>query len=392
MERKIIVNTLQVFFFCSWLFLPSLAHAATLSFSPPSSTFEVGDLVTIKVMVSSSAPINAVSGSVLIPASLFSVESISKSGSILNFWVSEPSFARGSNTLTFEGVALGGFSGGTGSVITMELRALSSGSGVLTFTSGQVLANDGQGTNVTSALNKAVFSVEPKKEIIVDPVVLMEVETEEEAGASDEDEDVVEEEVTQELALRAPEIVLSRRVGENMIEGSSDYARAQVLLTFVSDTGEKVFVMGDTDDNGDFVFSIPSSLKSGDYTISAVVIREDLTYSPPSNTVDTTVGSIFSDISSEMRVYIGILLLVLMYLLVRNVFMFVRNKNIRNHIDEETEEAKDILRRSFKVLKSDIKRGMKDAGDKEIFIDLKEDLGEAEELISKEIEDIRKVQ
>jgi hypothetical protein len=390
MERKTIINTLLVFFFGLFFALPTQALAATLSFSPVSGTVEVGDSITVRVMVSSSTPINAISGVVSIPTSLFSIESVSKTGSLLNFWVSEPNFSRGAGTLSFEGVALGGFSGGTGSVVTVVLRALKTGSGVLSFTSGQVLANDGQGTDVTSGLNKAVFSIEPKKVITPEPVVREEeevIEAEEEPAPEG-----VEETLSQELSLQAPEIVLSRRIRENIILGSSEYPQAQVLLTFLSETGVKVFVMGDTDSNGDFAFWIPSTLKSGPYKISAVVIQKDLTYSPPSNIIETHIGSIFSDVGIEIKIAVLILLLILIFLFIRMFIANIKALNAREYVNEETEEAKEILHKSFNVLSADVKRSIKKGvGDKEALKDLKEDLEDAEELISKEIEDIRKV-
>jgi uncharacterized membrane protein len=335
-------------------------------------------------MVSSNSPINAISSSVAIPTSFFSVESVSKTGSILNFWITEPNFSKSTGILSFEGVTTGGFTGGTGGVATVVLRALRDGSGTLSFVSGQVLANDGQGTDVTGALNKAVFLIEPKKETVELPRPEAEPELEREM-------EVIENNLpSQELALRAPEIVLAKRLGQDVIIGSSDYPKAQVLLTFLSNTGVKVFVMGETDDEGDFLFSIPNTLKSGEYKISAVIIQKDLTYSPPSNEVETGIGSIFSDIGTGVKIAILVLFIILLYLFIRSYFIFIKDKKEKEYIDEETDEAKDILHKSFKVLSSDVKREIKNNGEKESLKSLKEDLDDAEEIISKEIEDIRK--
>lgn len=385
MERKIVINIVYICILFSVFVFPNQLFAATLSFSPVSSTVELGDTITVRVMVSSGSSINAISGVALIPTSLFSIESVSKSGSVLNFWVSEPNFSKGAGSLSFEGVALGGFSGGTGSVVTVVLRATSIGSGSLTFSSGQVLANDGQGTNVTSGLDKAVFSVVPKKEKPVEVPVVKPKEPQEDVV-----EEIKEEISVQELSLRAPEIILSNRSGERIILGSSDYKSAQVLLTFIADTGVKVLVLGSTDDKGEFSLVVPNTLKRGEYTVSAVVIQEDLTYSPPSNELRIKLGNLISDISLEVKIFFAGLILSIVYLLARISSVYLKSKKLKDHIQKEAEQAEDIVHRSFKVLSDDIKSGSKIAGDKKILRDLKEDLLDAEEVISKEIKDIKK--
>ncbi len=139
------------------LVAPATTFAASLSISPSAGTYTIGDKVTVKVFISSaSASINAVSGALRFP-SIFSVESISKSSSVLNFWPSDPSVSQ--NTATFEGVALAGFQGSPGTVVVVTLRAARAGMGDITFQSGQVLANDGQGTDITSGLSGGTFSV-----------------------------------------------------------------------------------------------------------------------------------------------------------------------------------------------------------------------------------------
>src|SRR3989344_808049 len=110
------------------LAIPSTSLAAFLSLSPASGTYSVGDRITVKILVSSSdASINAVSGAL--------------------------SFSNTTGTVNFEGVALAGFQGNAGTLVTMTFRALKAGSGAISFQSGQVLANDGQGTDITSGLS-----------------------------------------------------------------------------------------------------------------------------------------------------------------------------------------------------------------------------------------------
>jgi hypothetical protein len=119
----------------------------------------VGDTIPVRVIVSSpNQSINAVSAS--LTATGVDVESITKGGSVLNFWPAEPS--TGAGTATFEGVSLTGYQGSSGVVITVILRASRAGAASIVFKKGQVLANDGKGTDVTESLSSASFTIVDK--------------------------------------------------------------------------------------------------------------------------------------------------------------------------------------------------------------------------------------
>ncbi|KND49101.1 MAG: hypothetical protein AB200_01565 [Parcubacteria bacterium C7867-005] len=348
--------------------------AATLSISPTSGTFEVGDRVTVRIVVSSGSPINAVSGVASFPTGLFSVESISKAGSILNFWVAEPNFSQGAGTLQFEGVTLGGFPGGSGTVVTATLRAVKTGSGSISFKSGQVLANDGQGTDVTDSMTGATFSVEQAR-----------------AVSKPAPKPVVEEEKQQpKPTLESPEIVLTTKYGEKAISGISNYPKSKVLLTFVSVEGVKIFITGDTDENGEFILLVPQTLRRGEYKVSAVVIERDLTNSPSSNEIIVRIGNVFSDIGWGILSLIILLILLLIYLIIRLFEYLKKNKKLRTFVRSEAKEAEDVVLRSFKVLNEEIGDGNSkmSRAEAQYLRDIKKDLKDAESLIIKEIRDV----
>ena len=282
-------------FFLFFTFLPLYVSAATLSVSPQSGTFEVGDKVTVRINVSSSEPVNAISGEIAFPTSILNVESVSKSGSILNFWVSEPNFSQGAGTLRFEGVTLSGFPGGTGTVVTTVLRAVKPGSGTVSFKSGQILANDGQGTDVTGNLSGATYSVEAKKETV---------------KASPEQK-APSQQIEQAAEVKAPETTVSISP-ENITQASKE--------------------------------------------------------------ITISVGNKFSDIYSGIKLVIGILLFVIVCLIVLVIFYVKKNRKLKREI----RKAENTIRKSFRLLRNET--------DKEI----KSDLNEAEDVISKEIEDIEK--
>lgn len=120
---------------------------------------------------------NAVSGVVSFPVETLQVASVSKTDSIVNLWVQEPSYSNLDGTVQFEGIALNpGFTGVSGKIISITFRAKKEGKAALIFTSGSVLANDGQGTNVLSSLDGSNYTINvsppaaPVKEIQLPPL------------------------------------------------------------------------------------------------------------------------------------------------------------------------------------------------------------------------------
>ncbi len=140
--------------------LPAAAEAATLYFSPSSGSYAVGSIVTANIYVSSAdQAMNAASGLISFPSDKLEVTSLSKTGSIFSLWVQEPSFSNSAGTINFEGITLNpGFKGASGKLITVDFRVKVAGIATLNFSSGSVLANDGQGTNILASLGNAQFS------------------------------------------------------------------------------------------------------------------------------------------------------------------------------------------------------------------------------------------
>ncbi len=355
------------------LIVPVFANAATLSISPSNGTFETGDRFNVKVVMSANEAINAVSGELRFPTTNFAVESVSKFSSILNFWVTEPTFSNSLGKVNFEGVVLGGFQGGTGTVVTVSLRALKPGSGRIDFVSGQVLANDGQGTNVTQGTYGAGFEiVEATKQKPVDKII-----------------EVVEEKIVKE-DLSAPEIELIRKYGERAILGSSSYPKAEVVISFVNEVGVKIFILGNADEEGGFILLVPKTLKRGLYSVNAQIVQRSTGQSATSNTINIKIGNIISDISFEARIAFILLILMLIYASYRLRTYFVKNAKMKY----EVSEVKDVVKKSFKILEEDIevsKNNAKSAKDREGLSNALKDLDEAESLIIKEVKDIEKL-
>ncbi|MEK7622057.1 MAG: cohesin domain-containing protein [Patescibacteria group bacterium] len=147
-----------IFLLTSFVFVPA-ASAATLYLSPPSGEYRVGQSFTLSVNVSSpNQAVNAADGRVSFPKDYLEILNLSKSGSILSYWISEPVFSNLDGSIKFEGVIPNpGFTGAAGRLLAATFRVKRAGTAALNFVSGSVLANDGQGTNVLDNLTGANF-------------------------------------------------------------------------------------------------------------------------------------------------------------------------------------------------------------------------------------------
>lgn len=159
--KKICIRFSALLFFVSaFFFMPLQADAATLSLSPASGSYKVGQTFSVGVYVGSSdEAMNAAQGVISFPSTL-EVVSLSKNGTVLSLWVQEPTFSNSKGTVNFEGIVYNpGFTGAVGKVITITFKAKAAGSASVSFSSGAVLANDGTGTNILTGMGKANFTI-----------------------------------------------------------------------------------------------------------------------------------------------------------------------------------------------------------------------------------------
>ncbi|MEX2012479.1 MAG: hypothetical protein WD970_01850 [Patescibacteria group bacterium] len=135
------------------------AATATYYFSP--STVDVGINQTRTVTLYLSSPsqkINSGSGTIVLPTSLVTGTSVNKSGSIFTNWPEEPGVS-GSSIRFAGGLPHPGYSGGSGKILSFTVKGWSEGTGLITLNSGQILANDGQGTDINSGSPSATVDV-----------------------------------------------------------------------------------------------------------------------------------------------------------------------------------------------------------------------------------------
>ena len=123
----------------------------------------------VVVGVNTQNPVNAVDAVIKFPMDSLEAVNISKENSILTFWVQEPSFSNTSGTIEFSGVLTGdkGFSG-TGEILTITFKPKMIGEAEIDFADAQILAADGEGTNITGNKNGVVYSVIDNKPEVYD--------------------------------------------------------------------------------------------------------------------------------------------------------------------------------------------------------------------------------
>lgn len=154
--------SLPIFIIGLFLFLPTITQAASLYLSPNSGSYNLGQSFSVGVFVASSdEAMNAASGIISFPNDKLEVTSVSQSNSIVNFWVQQPAYSNSDGRVSFEGLVLNpGFTGASGRIATINFKAKGAGSAIVKFSSGSVLANDGQGTNILKSLGTFSFSIE----------------------------------------------------------------------------------------------------------------------------------------------------------------------------------------------------------------------------------------
>lgn len=144
------------------LLAPSFVSAsgASLLLISSKNTVAPGETFSLSVLVASeSEAMNAASGVLVFPKDKLEAISIQK-GALFNFWLKEPGYSNQQGKANFEGIVLNpGYKGKAGKIITIAFRAKAVGTAQISISNGEVLANDGKGTNILSGLGKLTINV-----------------------------------------------------------------------------------------------------------------------------------------------------------------------------------------------------------------------------------------
>lgn len=144
------------------VYFPHSLFAASLSVSPATGTYSVGDTFTVSALVNTeNKAVNAVSGTLYYPANMLDLISISRATSIMNVWTVVPVLQIGTdeNDIPFEGVILNpGYTGSSGVIFTATFQVKASGQAALYYNASAILANDGFATNLLEGQYQGVYT------------------------------------------------------------------------------------------------------------------------------------------------------------------------------------------------------------------------------------------
>ncbi len=153
--KKIIFTSILLF---SLILIPVNVFAAKIYLSPSTYSYGVGQEFDVDVNVSSDISMNTAESEISFDPSSVNVVSVSTQGSPFTIWVTYPTFSNTTGKINFSGgIPFPGITG-IAKVFTIKFKSLKQGSSDITFGSGEVLANDGSGTNILSESSGASYS------------------------------------------------------------------------------------------------------------------------------------------------------------------------------------------------------------------------------------------
>lgn len=155
-----------IFIFSFIIVSPAKGANASLYLSPSTGTYTVGNTFSIVVKINSGGTaINAAEASLVFNSNELEVVRLSKTDSVFTLWTTEPVFSNSSGTIEWGGGTPTSFTGASGTIITITFKAKLNGTAQVNFSSGSVLAADGQGTNILASMSFGIYTLSP--EIII---------------------------------------------------------------------------------------------------------------------------------------------------------------------------------------------------------------------------------
>jgi hypothetical protein len=160
---KILRLIVVTVFFWSFLGIFS-AQAANFDIKTNSPSCQIGDNIIVNISLNSvDVAANAVQGTITFSPNSLSNIDLSTSNSVVQFWVHEPVKNNASGVISFEGAIMNpGYLGGSGKILTLTFNCRQEGTSLISFSSGSILANDGQGTSILDKLSSLNINVLPK--------------------------------------------------------------------------------------------------------------------------------------------------------------------------------------------------------------------------------------
>lgn len=154
-NKNYLVLVLLVFFASA-----GMIQAADLNILPVSGKFGRSQEFNVDIKLNSGGQsINAAQAKIKFNPAVLEVKSVSKEGSVFNFWLEGPEFSNTAGELKFIGGTPNGVSGASLEVLKIQFIAKSIGSSEVSFIDAAITAADGSGNNVLLSSNGASFNV-----------------------------------------------------------------------------------------------------------------------------------------------------------------------------------------------------------------------------------------
>ena len=165
-KRKIIYSCPILFFiFLSYSSLVTPVSEPTTEIILMASSTEgyVGVPFSVEVDVNTETPINVVEAGIIFPSELLEVAEINQSDSLINIWVTEPTFLNATGTISFSGGILqqGGFVK-KGKIITIFFTPKKEGTAIVQTHNASFALADGMGTLITPKTNEISYTIKEK--------------------------------------------------------------------------------------------------------------------------------------------------------------------------------------------------------------------------------------
>jgi hypothetical protein len=150
-----------VAFIAGMFIVPSIARAATLYLLPSNGKFEPAKTFTVVAKVDTrGVAANAIEAVLSFDPKVLNVTALSTAGSIFDFNIRTPAYSNINGTISLGGVIVNpGYTGQSGTLLTITFKGILSGSSRVGFLSGSVLANDGKGSELLSGTSGGTYEI-----------------------------------------------------------------------------------------------------------------------------------------------------------------------------------------------------------------------------------------
>lgn len=386
-SNKICAGVLTVCFFVA-AFMPFSVSAATLSLSPASGSYGVGGIFTVQVVVSSiDQALNAVSGVLSFPPDKLSVVSVSNVGSVVNFWIREPTFSNTSGTVSFEGVVVTpGYQGARGAVLSITFQGKAAGTVLVQFSESAVLANDGIGTNILANIQAGQYLLSvtrPGVPAVPTPAI-----------AESTISPPVIEDYTKQI-----------KQGESIIISGTTYPESRVDVWLQYESGEPSVYTVESNAEGVFRFLSEPQMQEGIYVVWTEVVDESEAHSGPSD--ELTIGvyaPAYIDFGERAIDLLSLAVPAIALLLISAFsiwYSWSRFSMYRRRMRREHRRVEMNVERTFDLLREDVEKELRELhsaassgrkltkAERETLDDLVENLNVAEEYIRCQLDDMK---